>query len=1197
MRFTLRNLAVLVLVTMFASLLVFGQAEQGSITGVVTDPSGAVVPGATVTAKNAATGFTRTATSGGTGAYILPALPPAVYDVTVSKSGFADFKTQLKINVGGRQTLDASLAASGGSTTVEVSAEAGIEVNTQNHELSQVVTAQQIASLPSITRNPYDFVQTAGNVSQNNDASRQGFRDRGVNVTINGQRAASVDILLDGAENTDLFGVGVGQDTPIDSTQEFRVITSGIGAEYGRAGGGVVNVATKSGTNDFHGSAYEFNRVSALASKDFDQAVRVDANGDPLKKSPFTRNNFGFSIGGPVIKNKLFFFNNSEWLRIRSNLNQTAAILDPGFIAAHTPANVQAFYSALGVPKSNLVQTGVLTVADVCASATCQTNNPAFVALGATTPVMDVVNFSAPADAGGGNPSNQYNIVNRVDFNMTDKTTMFGKYQVQRQDFFAGTNNNSPYVGYDTGANQFNNTAMLSVTHTFSPTIVNTTKLLFARYNNLQPLDPATGTVPTLYFNPNSPVSFQGNTFFGPGYSATAPGNAIPFGGPQNFGEIANDLSWNKGNHTFKFGGQYLYIKDNRVFGAYQEGVAALSNSGIGTAFDHLINGKLSAYQVAVDPQGKFPCFVTPTAPTTTLVTPDCTLNFPLSAPRFDRANRFHDAALYASDSWKIHPRFTVNLGVRWEYYGVQHNNNPNFDSNFYYGSGATIFDQIANGQVLTTPNSPDKALWKPRYNNFAPRVGFAWDVFGTGKTSLRGGYGISYERNFNNVTFNVIQNPPNYAVLNFTEGVDGPAGSINITPDNLGPFAGTGTKPFPQPTLRNPDPKMKTAYAEQWDLSVDHEVLKNTTVSLAYSGSRGVHQYSLSNFNRVGAGNVYLGYPRVTSRLNLQYASANSRGANGDSYYHGMNVGFRTANLLNWGITATANYTWSHAIDDTSSTFTDYSANNNNTGFLDPFQPKLDLGDADYDARHRFTTSVVWDLPFAKNSGRLMKAIFGGYSFAPVYTYSSGNPFSVFDCSLVPFTVCPRAIFDTAASHSGTGSYTTDDPNNFNYLTLPGFSTTSTGSYGQYAGPGTGTGEFPTCSTPAVFGVSAATGCAWPTNMSRRNAFRGPSVWNLNLGAFKNIDVTERVKLRLSAEVENLFNHHNMFIVGNGVNDVSFTTLSGSRCSDTSCTNSVVDPNAGPLDASGTPTDPVPYINAFKAGRRHMSLGIRVTF
>jgi hypothetical protein len=239
-----------------------------------------------------------------------------------------------------------------------------------------------------------------------------------------------------------------------------------------------------------------------------------------------------------------------------------------------------------------------------------------------------------------------------------------------------------------------------------------------------------------------------------------------------------------------------------------------------------------------------------------------------------------------------------------------------------------------------------------------------------------------------------------------------------------------------------------------------------------------------------------------------------------------------------------------------------------------------------------------------------LAKAIFGGYSFSPVFVYSSGNPFSVFDCTTLSFAVCPRAVFDQKPSLSGTGSYTTDDPNNFNYITLPAFSTTSTYSvttdpvtgevtsitgYGQYTDPITGTGEFPTCSTPAVFNgtvtTQVASGCTWPTNMSRRNSFIGPSVYNINLGAFKSFDITERVKLRLSAEVENLFNHHNMFVTGNGSNDVSFTLLSGQRCSNTACTTTVADPNAA------SATDLVPYVNAYKAGRRHMSLGLRVTF
>jgi outer membrane receptor protein involved in Fe transport len=1168
-------------------MFAFGQAEQGTVTGVVTDPSGAVVAGATVTATNTATGFKRTATSSGNGSYFIPALPPAVYDITAEKSGFAPFKTQVKVNVGGRQTVDVALAASGGSTTIEVTGEAGIEVNTVDGEQSQVVTAQQIANLPSITRNPYDFVFSAGNVGQNSEFALEGNLDRGVGVTINGQRSASVNILLDGAENTDLFGVGVGQQIPLDSTQEFRIITNGLGAEYGRASGGVVNVATKSGTNDFHGSAYEYWRGSKLASREFDDAVRDN------EKSRFNRNNFGFSVGGPVIKNKLFFFNNTEWLRIRSNANITRLIPDPAFIAAAN-ANTQAFFTGFGALKSGVTKQGTVTVAQVLAgnSASFATNNPNFAALPGTTPVFDEVNYKVPRDAGGGTPQNQYNIVSRVDFNMTDKTTMFGRYAVLKNDQFAGSNNHSPYAGFDTGTNNFNNSALLSVTHTFTPSIVNTTKFTFARFNNLQPLDATTGTVPTLYFRADTGYVFQGLNVVAPGYSATTPGNAIPFGGPQNFGEIGNDLSWNKGNHNLKFGGQFLYIKDNRVFGAYQEAVEGLSASGVGRSYDRFLAGQLGTFQVAVDPQGKFPCSVTP-ASSALVQTPACTLNLPLNAPRFDRANRFRDFAFYAQDNWKVTPRLTLNIGLRWEYYGVQHNNNPNFDSNFYFGTGSTIWEQIHSGQVLTTPNSPDKGLWAPDYNNFGPRLGFAWDIFGNGKTSLRGSYSINYERNFGNVTFNVIQNPPNYAVIALQAGVD--VASINISNNNLGPFAGSGiTKAFPNSTLRNPDPKMNTAYAHAYGLSIDQEVAKNTTVSLAYNGSRGIHQYSISSINRGASGEFYLGYPRFGARTNLQYSNMNSRGSDGDSYYNGLNVGFRTANMFNWGISATANYTWSHLIDDISTTFGDYGANAANLGFLDPFQPKLDLGDSDADVRHRFTTTVLWDLPFGKNSGKAVKNIIGGWSVSPVFQFQTGNPFSVFDCTNAVFNVCSRAIFETDPSLKGTGSYTVDDANNFNYLTLPGFSTTSTGGYGQYSDPVTGTSEFPTCSTPAVFNgtttTQVASGCVWPSTMSRRNSFRGPSTWNMNLGVFKNFDITERVKMRLSAESENIFNHHNMFITGFGTNDVASSVLPGTRCSDTQCNNSVNDPNA--TDASG-----VPYIPAYKFGRRHFQLGIRFTF
>ncbi len=240
----------------------------------------------------------------------------------------------------------------------------------------------------------------------------------------------------------------------------------------------------------------------------------------------------------------------------------------------------------------------------------------------------------------------------------------------------------------------------------------------------------------------------------------------------------------------------------------------------------------------------------------------------------------------------------TLNLGLRYEYYGVQHNKNPELDSNFYFGSGSTLQERIRNGSVQIAKNSAVGGLWQKDWNNFAPRVGFAWDITGDGKTSLRGGYGMSYERNFGNVTFNVIQNPPAQTVVALTAGVEVP--SLSISRDNAGPLAGSGTTiRLPGASLRHVREDIVNAYAHFWSGAFERELGQGTVASVEYSGSAGRALYSLENINRSGTGLVYLGSPATTptggttTRLNGQYTNINTRGNNGYSNYNALIVGF----------------------------------------------------------------------------------------------------------------------------------------------------------------------------------------------------------------------------------------------------------------------------------------------------------------
>jgi hypothetical protein len=1122
-RTALRLIAVLALLVL-GSVWLFGQAETGLVEGTVTDTSNAVVSGAKVTVVSPNTGQTRTTTTASVGEYTITNLKPDTYVLTIEHPGFQKYTRQVQVLVGSRNEVSAQLSVTGNSTTVEVTASGETAVvNTETQTLSQVVTAQQITDLPTLTRNPYDLVATSGNVAEDSQSMR------GAGYAINGQRSANTDVLLDGGENVDLFTATVGQSVPLDSVQEFRVVTSDFTAEYGRAGGGVINVTTKSGTNQFHGSLYEFNRVSALAANTYQN----DAN--DIAKPGFTRNQFGYSIGGPIIKNKLFFFSSTEWTRVRSSATNTQSIIDPAFLALpQVSANTKNFFSAFGTKPRPGLQ--VLSTTDWGTA----NGGKCGLILPCNAPFGETVAYSVPSDSGAGAPQNTYSTVARVDYNFSEKTTLYGRYALYSEDDFPGYINSSPYLGYDTGQTNFNQSVLINLTHVFSPNVVNSLKFTYNRLNQLQPL--GTNPVsPTLYTSTSGlpPLPNTTGALVFPGYSETTPGNAIPFGGPQNVYQIGDDLSWTKGRHQLKFGGFYIQTRDNRAFGAYENAVESLSPSGsIAGAATGLLTGQLYQFQGAVYPQGQFPC--TRDAANHYVVTPSCLLTLPVGEPAFNRNNRYNDGMFYAQDSWKLSPKLTVNLGVRWEYYGVQHNANPALDSNFYLGTGATLFDQVRNGTAQIADKSPVGGLWGKDLNNWAPRVGFAYDVFGNGLMSLRGGYGIGYERNFGNVTFNVIQNPPNYAVISVVSGTDVPKGTLPIYVANNGPLAGAGstcggnplvvpgTSCFPNPSLRAVQQNIPTAYVQFWSGALDYQVLKNSVLSFEYTGSKGTHEYDIANLNAGGYGSAFLGDARTANRLNYQYTNINYRGANGFNSYNGLNIKFQSNNLFNKGLYLNANYTWSHSIDNLSSTFSDGYSGGYGLGYLDPYNANLDKGNADYDIRNRFVLSGTWNIPWGNNSSNAVeRQILGGWSFSPILNVRSGLPYSIYDCTnlgAVGYT-CPRWIPSQPVAQSGgvgNTNLSAVGPNLFNYLQLP-------------IDPSTGipinAGDalaVPTCQYldhgNCVYSFSGLP-------QGHRNAYSGPGFWNFNFVAAKNFKLTERFNMQFRAEFYNAFNHSNYYI------------------------------------------------------------------
>jgi outer membrane receptor protein involved in Fe transport len=1085
----------------------FAQVESGQIAGTVTDESGAVVPNASVTVKDLGTGSVRTTKSSAIGTYVVVGLEPGTYSVTATAPSFKTFTSNVEVTVGGHETMDAKLSVSANVTQVQVVAAGGTAINTQTQELSQVVDTQQLSTLPSLTRDPYDFVVLSGNVSNGDNTtdsamSSQNLTSRGVGYAIDGQRQTGTEILLDGVENVSVFSQTVGEQIPIDSVKEYSVVTNNFSAEYGRASGGVVNLTSKAGTNAFHGGAWEFNRLSAYTSNTYNNVVLG------LPKGTYTRNQFGYDIGGPIKKDKLFFFDSTEWTRVRSQAIESELIPTPQFLA-YTAPNVQSYFAAYGATPYTITNT--LAQSDLGVS---------LPGVPASTPILGQVNFAANADAGGDYPQNTYSQLGRLDFDPTSNTQMFWRIGKQSEDQFPGTAFYSPYSQYDVGTTIDNLSGLWSISHTFSPYLFSGTKISFNRLITTNSYNAALQNTPGLMFGGATAnglqITFPGlENFMAPG------AGGLPFGGPQNTVQLEEDLSWTKGRHSMRYGFQGTYIQMNIAYGAYAQAVEYLGTD-LGPALSAMMGGKLQYYEAAVDPQGKLPCAPNPDGSTPTPPPASCAITPPVTSPGFGRSYRYKDWAAYAQDSFKVTPRLTVNYGVRYEHYGVQHNNHQNLDSNFYYGPG-DIFHGIATGQVMIAPQSPVHGLWAPRWGTIGPRVGFALDVFGNGSTSLRGGFGISYERNFGNVTFNTIQNPPAYAVLQ--------AYNSTVTNSDLGPLGAPGPAvALPPAELRNVNPNINVATTQFWSLSLQHQMGRSSLVEADYSGAHGVHLYDIIAGNPIGGAQAYLGAaPNFSgvcqdtisptgaclTRQNEQYAAINVRSSGGQSAYNSLNLKYQTQNIHSTGLDIIANYTWSHSLDDLSSTFSDSAQGGSgyigNLGYLDPRNPMLDWASSDFDVPNRLVISPIWNTPWFKNGHSLMTEIAGGWLVSGVYTARSGTPFSVYDYTYNEngYSGVPRVVPSAPIMHFKAGSATNIGPNQFQILNLP---------------PPNETAPF-----DPVLGISDFG--PFPSNMTSRNAFRGPGAWSFDAAAAKTFKLTERVNLQFRAEGFDLLNHHNLYV------------------------------------------------------------------
>lgn len=1128
-RRALRGFTSVLFLLTCGAVAAFGQGEAGHISGKVTDPSNAVVPAASVTIKSVLTGIARKTTSNAEGFYTVTSLQPGLYDVSVEASGFAARTQRAEVAVGSNTTINVSLTVSPVTGQEDVTeSNRGVEINTQNQQQADLITGRQVRELPTITRDPFDLVSLSGNAtpvnSRNgiNTAGTNNATSRGISHSINGQGALGNNIRLDGGELANSFQAEFGQQLPLEAVQDIQVITNNYLPEHGRAIGGIINVATRQGSNEFSGSLFEFHRNRQLSTNSFEN------NALGIRKGQLVANQFGYSIGGPLIRDKVYFFNTTEGIIVRSRENQIALVPTPGLLAV-SGAATRNFFNAF--PLATPINGRVFTVSDVRSLSGPFATGNAFAALPATLPAFGQAQFQANRDIGAGLPQDSFLTAGRVDWTLRERHQIYARYALEHGDLYAGTFSASPFQGFDAGARTRHHSGMANWTFTLSPRWTSNSKISFTRYNLIRALG-VTPATPRLLLT-GTPASIGSFPVALPGFQPFNAGADFQFSGPENLLHLNQDFNTSFVGHQIGFGGGFFHRQDNRRFGAFQNATAILG-ANIPQALGNLLLGQVSSFQTAINPQGALP---------------GGTITLPVGAANFSNSTSANDFSLYFNDNWRAHPRLTFNIGMRYDYFGEVRSRANNRQSGFFLGQGVNVFEQIQGGSFSSnqsgTNGTRGNGVYEQEWGNIAPRLGFAWDVFGTGRTALRGGYGITFQGPGNSLFTSAFLNPPNTGLLNFVANTGG-VGTLPITVNNFGPLGGaTGTVTLSALSVGGVQNfELETAHTHFVTLSAEHELFPNTVASVQYNGAAGRDLYGIANLNRLGSAITFLGGASQTARLNSQFGSIFQLNNEGRSNYHALIGEVTNSTWRRIGLQLSARYRFSRAMDNLSSQFGN-GLGLLGTGFLNPFNPGQDYGPADFDIKHRFVGSFNWEVPLDRLTGGYARNIFGGWQVSGLFHARSGMPFSIVNCAGIATadTPCPRV--DVVNNINGTpdnDNWVADASiaNRFVYIDPTGFNTSGA----------TGT----TVGNP-FFGTFASSAIG-------RNFFRGPGFWNIDAGLHKRFRIVEDVDMQFRAEFYNIFNHANAFVRGNEV-DISSTS----------------------------------FVPGFKSGRRHIQLALKLTF
>ena len=1073
------------------------QFTEGAVVGTVTDPSGAVVAGATVEVTDVQTGTTTEVKTDSTGFYRALHLQFGTYRVTISAQGFS--KTVLEgipVTVNNTTRADAKLQTGQVRETVDVT-EIPPLVDTEQGRLAGTVDSQEVQNLPLNGRQVYQLVSLEPGVTATNAPVISNVPSPTSSVTFdfgyiaNGSTPRGNNFVLDGNSNNNEWLGGTPLIFPsLDAIQEVQVQTLNFSAEYGRNNGTVVNVVTKAGTNDFHGDVFYSGRNTVLNARNYFDT-------DNLQKAPLQQNQFGGTLGGPILRDRTFFFLDYEGSRLKDS--------QPEIIATENPTYRQSIITT--EPNS------------VAALFFRDFPGPACLAPLSATQCYSEDNQTEP------NEADQYLI--RVDHHLSSRDEFYARWintiasgDVGRQEL-EGANIRgftAPFSGFfaDLG---------LGYTHVFSSTTLNDLRFAYSRNNsNVRFGIPPTSATAGVLKSAGLPANDFGFLSFDDG--------TIPFGGelfiPRDFVfntfAVTDMFTHVIGHHSLKIGGDVRRIQENSNYPL--ETYPFYEFASIGPLDFGADAPYLAAATIDRNPGSpSFGDFV--------------------GTPRHFRWTQW---ALFAQDDWKVLPNLTVNAGLRYEVFDPPSETNGIL-SNIILGPGSNLFQQIATATVGRVGK-----MWNTDYHNFAPRVGISWDPTGKGTTAIRSGFSIAYNEAYSNLYTNASRFDPPDATSMFVEPVVGIGTSVNYqfpfqpSPDFKGPVtANGGVGPIsalavpPSITPSGVYPNLRTAYSLQWFLGVQQQFLRDYAFTINYVGTRGVGGYTREDYNRFD-GDVcnpttchYFATRYAPGWGAITYVTNESQ-----STYNGLNAQFKKS--YSNQLTLVANYTLGKVLDNvTEGGLGDYFNVNaygiNYSGVMDIEHPQLDRGPSEFDVRNRFTASAIWNLPSPQSKG-VVHALLGGWQGNAIVTLQSGRPFDV-DCTLGWFDGCdfnmdgdnyarpnrPAGIQQAGFSNQQFVNGLFGNP----VVTLYGATLESRTSAAIERFCPNGLNSIIDFG-PVFSGPNAQCIPVGSNGDLGRNSFRGPAFKDVDLGLFKNTKVTERVNIQFRAEAFNVFNRVNLY-------------------------------------------------------------------